>query len=40
MMLPMSAIIARPLAASATLIDDVITRGAQMLGGAWRIWAV
>lgn len=22
-----------------TLIDDVITRGAQMLGAAWRIWA-
>lgn len=28
------------LPASVTLIDDVITRGAQMLGGAWRIWAV
>lgn len=25
---------------SVTLIDDVITRGAQMLGAAWRIWAV
>jgi hypothetical protein len=22
-----------------TLVDDVITRGAQMLGAAWRIWA-
>lgn len=28
------------LPASVTLIDDVITRGAQMLGAAWRIWSV
>ena len=27
------------LPASVTLVDDVITRGAQMLGAAWRIWA-
>jgi len=27
------------LPGSITLIDDVITRGAQMLGAAWRIWA-
>lgn len=28
------------LPATVTLIDDVITRGAQMLGAAWRIWSV
>ena len=27
------------LPAKVTLVDDVITRGAQLLGAAWRIWA-
>jgi hypothetical protein len=26
------------LPAAVTLVDDIITRGAQMLGAAWRIW--
>lgn len=34
--------VTRPLElpATVTLVDDVVTRGAQLLGAAWRIWAV
>lgn len=37
-----SLIIAEPLSlpAKITLIDDVVTRGAQLFGAAWAIWAV
>lgn len=36
-----SLVVLEPLAlpATVTLVDDVITRGAQLLGAAWAIWA-